>query len=294
MYPADKIQVSVEGFLQNPTLVQSTIDTKVGLSGTIGDYLFSSGPANSGAVLYERITGTDAEGVRDAGIVAPGAEFPTVDDALKELLPATVKKYGGKDEITWEAKRRNQVGTLTQKVDNVARKVVRAVNVAALNALENDPDIRTLDVGTSWGTASGNTKIGSLFRAIGMINNHPIEGYEADIALINPEDMTEYLLSDEDVRESYPRESNLNPVLSGELTGLVGLEWVASSLVSRGEIWVAQKNMTGSLNDENNGQLQTDVFPDRNTQVDVIQAWRDAVTVINNPLSAVKLVGFHS
>lgn len=293
MYPADKIQVSVEEFLQNPTLVQSTIDDLVRLQGTIADYAFASGPANNGAVAYERVTGLADEGDREAGVVAPGAEFPIIDGQARDWLTAVVAKYAARGEITWEAKRRNALDELTRKTTQVSRKVVRRMNSEAVNVLRNDADLHTVTVSETWDTASGNQKVGDIFRAMGLVNDHPIESYEADLALINPSDKTEYLLSDAEVRDSYPRESReLNPVLSGDLTGLAGLEWISSPQVPAGEIYLMQRGISGSLNDENGGELQTDVFADKKAQVDIIHAWRDAVAVVNNPLSVVKVTGF--
>lgn len=294
MYPNTDIQVSVEEFLQSPTLVSSVVGSWLESEGTIADYAFAAGSANNGAIIYERYEGEVASGTREAGIVAPGNEFPELDLSDIKRLPASVDKYAGKEQVTWEAVRRNSRDEVGRKTRQVARKVVRAVNRGAVATLRADPLVRQVTLG-SWATASGNQKLSDIFDAMGRIANGSDEAYTADLILINPEDKFQYLLPDEDIHNLLPKENAaLNPVLSGDINGLLGVDWIADSNVPRGELIVMQRGITGSINDEHNGVLQTDVFPDRRKQVEVIHGWRDAVAVINNPLSAVRLTGFHA
>jgi hypothetical protein len=290
-YPNDKVQINVKDFLSNPTRITRQLDRLVNETGTIADYAFSQGPANQGAVIYDQITGAPNEPLRSAEIIAPGAEFPEVVDIEVEEKLARVDRFGGKQEITWQAIRRNDVSEVQRKIQLLAYLVVKRINARCVEAITTNPLINVMDLaGIDWANTSTDP-IGDVLMAKSMIDDADL-GYRANLALINPMDATEYWLGRKDIREQFARENpNLNPVLAADLGRVADLEWIKTNRVARGNIYVLQRNVSGSIRDEEGG-IQNNSFDDQNRHVRILQAWRSIVPVITDPMSIVHVKGF--
>lgn len=288
-YPPAEVQPQVREYLQNPTEIRADLEALVARR-TIADYAFSQGPANNGAVVYDEITGERVEGERQAEVIAPGAEFPRIDDANVTPRTAKVDKYGGEAAVTQESRDWNEWDVVNQKLRMLRNKVITRVNAVAVNALRANSNVRTYGVSTAWG-GSGADPIGDILRAKALVASNENLPYEATLALIHPEDKAEFLLT-KAIREQFPREArDLNPVLDGEIDRIGGLEWISSPAVERGTIWEFERGTVGSIRDAGNG-IQTEVYTENKTQSSIIQAWRHIVPIINNPKAAVKITGF--
>jgi len=291
IYPVDKVNINVGEFLSNPTRITRQLDRFVNQTGTIADYAFSGGPANQGAVIYDQIVNTTIDPERDVEVIAPGAEFPEVVDVQLEEKLARVERFGGKQEITWQAIRRNDAGELQRKLQLLSFLIVKRVNAVAVNSITTNPLINVMDLaGTDWATTTTDP-IGDVLMAKSMIDDTDI-GYRADLALINPLDSTEYFLGRKDIREQFSRENPaLNPVLAADLGNVADLEWIKTNRVPRGTIYILQRGVSGSLRDEEGG-IQVNSFDDQNRHVRILQSWRTIVPVITDPKSIVKVTGF--
>ncbi|GAA4915964.1 hypothetical protein [Nesterenkonia rhizosphaerae] len=290
VYPPEQVQApTVEDFINNPTEVRRILDNLT-RGQTIADYLLGQGPANNGAVVYDEVTGLPEEGSREVGAIAPGGEFPIVDGEQIAPRTAKVQKFGGAVELTFEAIRRNERDILQKKMRLLQRLVIKRVNAVCVNAITANPHINTYGVSAGWLEESADP-IGNLYAAISQINDNDL-GYEADTAIINPNDAHRYLLGQERVRKQLPRESRAdNPVLNPSLDGLVGLEWITSNRVSQGEIYLAQRGVSGSVRDEEGG-VQTYSYDLPGRQVRVLQGWRSMVPIITDPKSITRITGF--
>lgn len=291
LYPNDQVQYNVKDFLSNPTRITRQLDRLVAETGTIADYAFSTGPANQGAVVYDQLTSTDLTFERDVEIIAPGAEFPEVVDVTVEEKMARVDRFGGKQEITWQAIRRNDTNEVARKLSLLAYLVVKRVNSVAVQAVTTNPLINTLDVGATDWASTTTDPISDLYTAKSLVDDSDL-GYRTNLALINPLDFTQYLLGRKDIREQWPRENiTLNPVVTGELGRIADLEWIKTKHVPQGTIYIMQRGVSGSVRDEEGG-IQTNSFDDQNRHVRVLQSWRSIVPIITDPKSIVKLTGF--
>jgi len=289
MYPKDQIQVNVEQFLKNPTRVERQLENLT-RDKTIADYAFGQGDANNGAVIYDEVTGFPVDPDRDVEVIAPGAEFPILGGSDQEPKTARVAKYGGAGEMTLEAIRRNDTDTLNKRLVLVSNQIIKRVNAVAVKCLTSNGNINQLGLDANW-TGSTSDPIADLFAAKGLINDNEL-GYEADLALINPLDAQQYILGRKDIREQLPRENkDLNPVLSGDLAGLVGLEWIKSSAIPRGTIYTLQRGVSGSVRDEEGG-VKSNVYDEHSRQVRVIQGWRSIVPILTDPKSVTRITGF--
>lgn len=287
-YPPAEVQPQVGEYLQNPSEVRSDLEALVNRR-TIADYAFSQGPANNGAVVYDEVTGEVVGGERQAEVIAPGAEFPRIDDAAVEPKTAKVDKYGGEAAVTQESRDWNEWDVVRQKQNLLRNRIISRVNAVCVNALTSNSNVRTYGVNDPW--TSNADKIGDILRGLALVSSTEELPYEANLALIHPDDKAEFLLS-RDIREQFPRESrDLNPVLDGGIDGIAGVEWITTSAVSRGTIWGLERGTVGSVRDAGNG-IQVNVYTEDKTQTSVIQAWRHIVPIITNPKAAVRITGF--
>lgn len=292
IYPKSQVQINVQDFLSNPTRITRQLNNLVNETGTIADYAFTGGPANQGAVIYDRILSNSLTPERDVEVIAPGAEFPEVVDVEVQEMMARVERYGGKQEITWQAIRRNDVGEVQRKLNLLAYLVTKRVNAIAVAAIANSPDIISLALttpATGWADTATDP-VGDIFTAKGLIDNSDL-GYRANLALVNPLDMTQYFFGRKDIRAQFARESNLNPILSADLGRMADLEWISTNRVPAGTMYFLQRGVSGSLRDEEGG-IQVNTFDDQNRHVRVLQSWRTVVPIITDPKSVVKMTGF--
>ncbi|KWW97406.1 hypothetical protein LI90_4378 (plasmid) [Carbonactinospora thermoautotrophica] len=279
--------ITVDVFLRNPTRVQRTV-AELLQNRFIVDFIFSQGGADGGAVVYDQITSeADLFTTRDVQEIAPGDEFPVVDDGEVTPKVAAVGKYGGMVKVTHEAVRRDQRDVLGQKLRKLRNTVVRKVDTLAVAALDAAP-IRTMGAAKPWSDPTADP-FADILTAVDSINS-PDLGYEADTVLINPAQVLA-LLKRKDVRDALPRESReLNPILSGQLAGLCGIpNWIPTNRVPAGTMYVLQRQMAGSVRDE--VPLYARSINDERREVWWIQAARVTVPVVTDPLCVNKVTG---
>lgn len=289
--PNTKVQINVRDFLENPTRITRQLNTRLIERGNIADYAFGSGPANQGAVVFDELLSNSLTYERDVEVIAPGAEFPEVVDVTLQEKVARVAKYGGKGEITWEAIDRNDENEVARKLDLLSFLVTKRINAVAVAAIESNPNILSLDIGTSWSDTTTDP-IGDIFTARSMVDDSDL-GYQTNLALINPLDSVKYFIGRKDVRQQFTTSVPGNPVLSGDLGNIADLEWIKTNRVRQGTMYLLQRGVSGSLRDEKNG-VQVNSYDDNNRQVRILQAWRSVVPIITDPKSIVKISGFDS
>ena len=199
-----------------------------------------------------------------------------------------VKRYGGEVDLSFASVRRNDTSAYRRKVQQLANTVLRKANRVAVAALDRDTDIPTLAIGTDWNQAPADP-LGDLATAQSMIDDSDM-GYLSNTVLINPQDALT-LRKRKDIRDALPRENaDLNPVLSRDLAGLLDLQFIKSSFVTKGTGWLVSRENLGTYADEEGG-LKADTYDEKHRHVHVLQAWRTFVPVVTDPFAAVKLTG---
>lgn len=290
-YPAGNVAINVKDFLDNPSRVERVV-RDLTKDKTIADYAFGQGDAKNGAVVYSEILGGPADPDRDVQVIAPGANFPSISESEEEEKMAKVAKYGGESWLTFEAIRRNDVDLLNKRLQNVKNRIIHAVNAVCVNALSQNDNVNKLVLTTAWSVASTDP-VADLFAGKALIDDAEL-GYEGNLFIANPLDVQQYLLGRKDVREQLPKENPaLNPVLAADLGNLAGGEWIKSSTVKRGELWVVEKGVSGSVRDEEGG-TKTNVYETPANQRKYIQGWRSVVPIITDPKSVTKITGFRA
>ncbi|WP_427017865.1 major capsid protein [Pseudarthrobacter sp. P1] len=281
--------INVADFLNNPSRVERVI-RDLTKDKTIADYGFAQGDAKGGAVVYSELLGLPEDGARDVEVIAPGANFPGVDLPEEEEKADKVAKYGGDTWMTFEARRRNETDTLDKRIKYLTNLIIKRVNKVCVNALVGNANINKVTSSGGWDDPDVDA-LADIFLGKAKIDDAEM-GYSANLVLINPMDAQKYLLGVKSIREQLPRESkDLNPVLSGDLSGLCGVEWIKSAAVAQGKLYVLDRGQAGSVRDEEGG-VKTNVYDEPKNQRVYIQGWRSIVPIITDPKAVTEISGF--
>ncbi|ALY09858.1 major capsid protein [Arthrobacter phage RosiePosie] len=281
-------QITVDWALKNPTFINKAVSLAV-QGKFISDYIFRAGDAAAGAVVYERTLGPNekypAKG--DVQIVEPGDEFPLVDVGEISKETAIVDKFGAAALVTYEQVRRNQKDKITEAIVKISNAILRKTDSRAMAALAADPDKLTVGAAAPWGTGTPDP-FADIVGAVGLGEGQELD-YNFDTVLINPTDAAK-LLKNRDIRDQLPREAVAsNPLLSGRLEGLAGLNWIQTNRKAAGSLYILQRNITGVHAEE----LATYT---RNIDEPINERWRVqgarvSVPIITDPKSLIELTG---
>lgn len=279
-------EMTVDRFLREPAYVQRALED-LARERFIADYIFAQGPAApSGSVLYDQVTEAMLYAERDIQEIEPGAEFPLLTFGESAPLVATVKKWGGAFDITDEARDRNRFDVVARNLRMTTNTVIKKMDTVAVAALNAAPLIAQTASG-DWTTA-GTDIIADLETAKSAIDQADL-GYVADTVLLNPAQRLD-IRKDADIRAALPRENTaVNPVLSSDLAGLLGLNYIVSNRVPAGTVYVFQRQIIGSRSDEQ--PLTSEVVPDRKRQMTRVQEWRKVVPYVTDPKACVRITG---
>src|SRR3954447_675109 len=150
-------EITLDTLSKQPTRVTKMV-MDLTLQKFLLDRLFTSaGGVTGGAVLYDLVTENDLYATRDIEKVAPGAEFPIITSARLAPRIATPDKWGGKFDMTDEARDRNDILAFTNHVRKVGNTIVRKLNQYAVGVVNTavSANSRTAS-GHSWSAAVPN------------------------------------------------------------------------------------------------------------------------------------------
>lgn len=239
--------LTVSMFLNDPTRVQRSIEDMANLR-FVADVIFAEGPPiPSGSVIYDQITEQGQMFLaRDVEEIEPGADFPILNALEAGPLVAIARKYGGEVFLTYEDRRRDRRDKLGRRLTQLRNTIVRKVDRIAMAALRAAPIIQQNASG-DWTTAATDI-VKDLAVAKNAITRLEL-GYMADTALIH-DDQELDLMIDKDIRDALPKERDNSLIRTGNVGRLMGLDFIATSQVAAGEVFVLQRKVAGSISDE--------------------------------------------
>jgi hypothetical protein len=209
--------------VNNPSRINRFIADYLGVNRSrfLLDVLFDNqGGMQGGAIIYEQQGLNDFYPVRDVQEVAPGATFPLITFQRQALGQASPRKWGGKFEVTYEARDRNNPRQLQRNTVQLANAIIRKNNLVALKVL--DDAIAGLGgaaviTGNNWTTAvppgyGASSTLPPLtpvadISEVFLINDQRELGIVFDTLVINPLDM-------QSLRLYYGKDADLRSAMS--------------------------------------------------------------------------------
>jgi len=279
-------QVTVDVSLQSPTRITHYL-SDITLQKFLSEKVFSSdGGVSGGAVIYDQLDTNQLYPTRMPEPVAPGSEFPSIQDARIPPKVATVAKWGAKFFITDEARDRNDVSLFTNSLRRLGNGMVKTIDTVAVATMEAEFTNRPGQViaGHSWstvmpiGSTPANPRIwpGADFQAALQLTQTQELGYVLDTVLLNPVDASQLAF--------VYGATNLTEAL-----GMYGLERFVSNRVPAGQCYVIAAQVPGGMRIES--PLGTITWREEEIQSTWIQASVRPVFYIDEPLAMVKITG---
>lgn len=284
---------TVDRFLNNPVVLTRQIQQLMA-NQTIAGYVFRPISAPMGSVIYEKARlaafGVTADPNRQPGEVRPGDEFPFVGVDNDDLRVATTRKYGAQFGITDEQRRRDSRDLIGVGVRKVSNTLAVNSNTRAVNSFLTDPDVGVMNASAIW-TSTNNAPINDVLGACAVINNNYM-GYTADTVLLSATTALK-VQTNTGLWAGLPRENaNLNPLLSGQLNGLAGLEWIISNRAPTNSVIVMNRGIVGGIATEL--PIHADIVDERKTQQTFVIVSHLDVPIITDPKASVLINGVNS
>ena len=279
---------TVDVWTRQPTVIRDIVADDV-RNHTISDYVFRTAVAPSGSVQFNEtelgLLGVDPDSNRQPGEVRPGAEFPIVGPRDTSMTIRSALKYGAKFYITYEQRDRDIRDVVNQGITDTVNQLILnsdARAVAAFNA-----KVPTMNRSAVW-SSNSNAAVQDIMAAVSGITRTQLN-YRPDTVIINPA-LSLTLLQNTNLWNLLPRENTQqNPVLSGKLSGLLGLNWIESPVAPLHDVIVCQRQAVGFVAVER--PITTDIIDLKSTQeFEVITSHRD-LAVVNSPKAAMIIKG---
>ena len=289
-------QLTISRFLQSPALIQRRLRDYRDLRFVSDQILTQRFRSNGGAVQYEMsepfVSDRTAEAV-GAGSTYPYANLPTGTAAI-----AAIQKWGQKALLTDEEIERNAYAG--SAVDRAFRKVINSiisqVDSITMSAIASAVT-QSFAVTTAWNAASP-TILRDILRAKAIPLGLNL-GYNMDTLVINDTQYA-YMMTDSTLTNTWRREATDNPVYTGEVERVAGLNIIISPNLPANTAYVLDSQQLGGMADEMGGapgyavsDLAVQVKSIRRDDQDAwdVQARRKTVPVVQEPGAAVKLTG---
>lgn len=282
--------ITIDLMLQQPTRINRYL-SDLSLQNLFATDIFSTGGGvTGGALVYDTLTLNDIylDAARSVQNVEPGAEFPIVTHSQGAPNVALVEKFGGKFDITDEARDRNDEVTFQRKSNKLMNDIVKGLNTRALAKL--DAAITTYTAtqtitGVSWGTAT-TTAAGSKTAAIDPAFDFTKVQLAADVAELGVQIDTWILHPNERAKLiQLWGASNVDAIFAANGISKV----ITSARVAAGTAYALESGQVGELRFEKG--ISTETWREQATQRTWVQADVRPVMAVTNPYSAFKVTG---
>jgi hypothetical protein len=242
--------LSINRFLQNPTLVARRLRTLAEQRFISDSLLTQRIAAPGGSVLYE--TGETIYTDTAPLGVAPGAEYPRTAVSHGTASLAKTTKWGSDVEVTDEAISRQLINPVERAFEKLVNHMVKTVDSVSMSAV-NSAVTQTTAASATWtGSSAAILRDVLLAKArIAKLN----QGFDPDTLVVDDETYAHFL-SDSTISNLWPRETSATPVQSGSWPLIAGLRVLVSPHVQGGGTsnaiaMVLDSRALGGMADEN-------------------------------------------
>lgn len=293
--------ITVDSMIKDPAWLQQR--TLENLDGTdLVKAIFRNGGTNDGVVAYREAAAPFLND--DSSVVAEFAEIPVADlnqGAVKKLVS---EKTGLAVRISREMVRKNQIDQVNLRQTALQNTMVKNGVEAAVRAF-SAASVQTLGVSLDWQNAKAHPML-DIRTAKRKINtakapgrDDALMGYKADTLLASPATI-DLLLFHEEVQKFYNGNAAVeNPVYKGITPQIIGgLRVIESVWIPDNEMYVLQKEVVG-FESTVDPLTVTELYSEHgengyggSTQSWRMDAFRERVLAVDNPLAVVKITGF--
>jgi len=232
--------------------------------------------------------------------VAPGSEYPYANLPTGAAAIAAIQKWGEKVLLTDEEIARNALGmaAVDRQMRKVVNSVISQVDSITMSAIASAVTATFNVTGTGGGVWTGATPtiLRDILRAKAAVYALNL-GYVPDTVVLNDTQYA-YAMTDTNITNAWRRETTDNPVYSGMVERIAGLNVVVSPNLPATTAYVLDSKSLGGMADEVDGapgyaisDLAVQVKAIRKDEQDAydLQGRRKTVPVVQEPGAAIKL-----
>lgn len=290
--------VTINRFLNNPTLVARRLRTLLEQRYIADTLLSGRFTVSGGAVTYET---DEAIGTgENPRAIQPGMEYPLVSPSTGTASIAKTVKWGQDAVITDESIRRRQMDPVSRALVKLANQNVTYVDSVALSAISTAVTASAA-AAASWATATAQ----QILRDVALAKANIVslnKGYMPDTVVVDDINWA-YAMTAFAGAGYVPREtSSENPVMTGNFPVVLGMRWLASpNIPTAGQALVVDSDQLGGMADEDlggpgyvkAGGIGTEVKTIRDDDNDQyrLRARRVTVPVVVEPSAGRKITG---
>lgn len=279
-------EITIDLMLQQPERITNYL-SDITLQNFWADRIFSgAGGVKGGALLYSQLMANDLYTDRDIQNIEPGGEFPYVTTSRQGPKVAYVEKFGGKFDVTDEARDRNDPTLLQQGAMKLGNTINRGIHRRALATLDASIAAIGSDVqmtGTSWAdaaaltlTTTNNAALPAADFAKTQLKADTFElGGRFNLWIVNPQ-------------EYY----NIQVIYGDRFEAVLkanGVSMISTNRVTAGEAYVVVEGQVGQLRLEK--PLTTETERVMKTESTVVQSSVRPLFAVTNPYNILKVTG---
>lgn len=283
---ANGSSITVDMMLNQPKRVTRAL-MDMSLQRFIMDLFFApTDGGDAGAVVYDQQTANELYPTRDVERIAPGSSYPNITGEEGVPLVAVMEKWGGKFPVTDEARKRNRIQSLRNRITKLSNGLVRKMNQRAIAELDASvaATAQTYTSPNNWGaviTAGSSASNATAYPAadiahVQMLAEQQELGVELDVFATTPALM-----------------ANLRVLYGADLTSMfqdMGIRTVVSSnRVPAGSAYVGAEGQVGELAIEQG--LATKTYRDEDHDRDFVKSSVILVPYVTNPYAVFRLDG---
>jgi hypothetical protein len=251
--------------------------------------------SQGGAVVYEQSESQLTD--RAVESVAAGSEYPYANLPTGVAAVAQIVKWGQKVALTDEEINRSVYAgqALNRSLRKVVNTIIKQVDTVTLSAVASAVTA-TQAASAVWSTTSN--ILVDVLNAKAVIVGLNL-GYMPDTLLLSDAKYA-ILMGNDKVTNAWARETTNNPVYTGEVQRLAGLNIIVSPNLPTADPWVIDSQQLGGMADERDAapgyavsDMGIEVLSDRITNKDKwdLQGRRKTVPVVQEPGAAVRITG---
>ena len=240
--------LTVHALLKSPRTLSRNL-TALASKRFVADRLLARGTPEmvaGGAAVYQQSENIYPD--RNVQEVGVRAEFPRAG-WTEAIFTAAVHKYGLEIPISFESIRRNQLDQVARAQRKLANAIVKFVDgVTMTMLLAAGSGLLTGAASGDWSTAA--TDIAADIAKAKQAIYDQDEGYDPDTIVLNSAQELD-LLSDKDIRDAMPRETQSSTIQTGNPPLLLGLrQMLVTNSLTAGKVIIAESKTLGTIADE--------------------------------------------